>query len=259
MGSPPLDSLIRLCNVSKTFNPGQPAEVRALQDMNLEIAKGSFTVLIGGNGSGKSTLFNVIAGVTRPTAGQVWIAGREVTRLPEYKRSAWIARVFQNPLAGTASSLSILDNFRLASLRTRGKGLRIGINGAFRERVREQVATLHLGLEDKLDQAMGTLSGGQRQALTLLMCVMDHTDILLLDEPTAALDPKSAAIVLTAARQLIDRHNLTAIMITHNLADALAMGDRLVHMQGGAIVHDLAGEKKATLNIEQVQHWFGTV
>ena len=251
-------AMIRLAGVSKTYNPRQPGEVRALFPVDLDIPRGSFTVLVGGNGSGKSTLLNLIAGSLRPSTGQVWIDGHEVSALAEYRRARWIARVFQNPLAGTAASLSIVDNFRLAALRTRAKGLRIGVTATFRARVRERVASLGLGLEDKLDRAMGTLSGGQRQALTLVMAVMDHTDILLLDEPTAALDPGAATVVLDTACQLIARHGLTAIMVTHNLQHALHSGNRLIHMAGGRVVHDLEGAEKAALAPEALQQWFAS-
>lgn len=249
--------MIELRHASKTFNRGDVTEVTALQPTNLQLESGSFTVLIGGNGSGKSTLLDLIAGATMCSEGEVLIRGRAVTRLPEHRRSRWIARVFQNPLAGTAADLTILENFRLASLRTQAKKLTVGINEAFARRVREQIAQLGLGLEDKLQQPMGTLSGGQRQALTLLMSVMDHTDILLLDEPTAALDPNSARIVLDTAQRLIATRQLTAILITHNLSEALRFGDRLVQLDRGAVVRDLDGAAKKALKLEEMQRWFG--
>lgn len=249
--------MIRLANISKTFNREQINEVQALQDINLHIAPGTFLVLVGANGSGKTTLFNVIAGAVPPSQGQVFFGEKEVTGLPEHKRSAWVARVFQDPLGGTAADLSILDNFRLAALRTRSKGLRIGINEAFKRMVRDAIAELGLGLEDQLQQPMGTLSGGQRQALTLLMSVMDHTDILLLDEPTAALDPNSAAVVLRTAQRIISEHQLTTIMITHNLNESLQYGNRLIQMKDGKIIKDLDGAAKDQLKVEEMYQWFG--
>jgi putative ABC transport system ATP-binding protein len=181
--------MIEFRNVNKTFNKGQPSEVIALKDINLVINKGEFVVIIGSNGSGKTTLLNVLSGAETCSSGNILINGIDTTTLPEYKRSLWIARVFQNPMSGTAPDLSILDNFRLAAIRTSPKKLRIGVNDKFRNEVQEKIASLSMNLEDKLDMPMGALSGGQRQALTLLMSVMDKTDILLLDEPAAALDP----------------------------------------------------------------------
>lgn len=248
--------MIELKHISKTFNRGEVNEVQALREVNLHLAAGTFLVLVGANGSGKTTLLNVISGAIAPGKGQIYFKNKEVTSLPEYKRSAWVARVFQDPLGGTAPDLSILDNFRLAALRTRSKGLSIGINEAFKKRVRDAIAGLGLGLEDKLQQPMGTLSGGQRQALTLLMSVMDHTDILLLDEPTAALDPNSAAVVLQTAQRIISQYELTTIMITHNLRESLDFGNRLIQMNRGRIVRDLDEESKKKLTLEETYQWF---
>lgn len=249
--------MIELSHITKRFNRGQVNEVTALQDVNLQIAEGEFLTLIGANGSGKTTLLNVVAGAIPPSAGSIRIHGADITRLPEHKRSRWIARVFQNPLAGTAPDLSILDNFRLAALRTRPKRLTIGINERFKTEVREKIAGLGLGLENKLQQPIGSLSGGQRQALTLLMSVMDHTDILLLDEPTAALDPKSAETVMQTAERLIREYQLTAVLITHNLRDAHRFGNRLIQMDGGRIVRDLDAAAKGKLKAEEMYGWFG--
>lgn len=248
--------MIRLDQMSKTFNRGEVNEVQALRNIQLKIAAGSFVVLLGSNGSGKTTLLNVISGAIRPSTGVVYIKGNNVTELPEHQRSRWIARVFQDPLGGTAPDLSILDNFRLASLRTRSKTLRIGINEAFKAKVRDTIAELGLGLEDKLQQPMGALSGGQRQALTLLMSVMDHTDILLLDEPTAALDPKSADVVLKTAERIIQKYDLTTIMITHNLTESLRFGNRLIQMDRGNIIRDLDAAEKKQLRLEDMYQWF---
>lgn len=250
-------SMIRIEQVAKTFNRGEVNEVRALQDINLEIAPGSFIVLLGSNGSGKTTLLNTISGAVSPSHGKVFIQDKDVTDLPEHKRSRWIARVFQDPLGGTAPDLSILDNFRLASLRTKTKTLRIGITDAFRNQVRDTIVELGLGLENKLQQPMGSLSGGQRQALTLLMSVMDHTDILLLDEPTAALDPKSADVVLKTAQKIIKKYELTTIMITHKLGESLRFGNRLIQMDRGQIIRDIAESEKDQLQLEDMYQWFG--
>lgn len=249
--------MIELNHITKIFNRGQVNEVTALQDVSLQIADGEFLTLIGANGSGKTTLLNVISGAVAPSAGTVRINGEDITRLPEHRRSRWVARVFQNPLAGTAPDLSILDNFRLAALRTRPKRLVIGINERFKTEVREKIAGLGLGLENKLQQPIGSLSGGQRQALTLLMSVMDHTDILLLDEPTAALDPKSAETVMQTAERLIREYQLTTVLITHNLRDAHRHGKRLIQMAGGQVARDLDAAAKGRLKVEEMYGWFG--
>jgi len=251
--------MIDLRGIAKTYNQGQATEVRALEPLDLTIAKGTFAVVIGGNGSGKSTLLDIVSGAVQPSSGLIAIAGRDVTGVAEHRRSQWIARVFQNPLAGTASELSILDNFRLAALRSQAKKLVIGIDDAFKRRVQDQVARLGLGLENKLHQPMGTPSGGQRQALTLVMGVMDRADILLLDEPTAALDPNSARIVLATAQSLIAEHHLTALLVTHNLADARQLGNRLLHIDRGRIVRDLNSEEKSQVELEAMFTWFGQV
>lgn len=250
------NNMIELKNITKTFNRGKPDEVPALKDLSLNIGQGEFVVLIGSNGSGKTTLLNIIAGAAFPTIGSVRFDGREVTRLPEHKRSRWIARVFQNPLSGTAPDLSILDNFRLAALRTGRKRLTIGVNEAFAKKVRDRIATLGMGLENKVEQPMGSLSGGQRQALTLLMSVMDNTEILLLDEPTAALDPRSARLILQTADQLIREYRLTTIFITHTLKDAHQYGNRLIQMAEGRIVRDLDAGTKDQLSVTDLFGWF---
>ena len=248
--------MITLQNIQKVFNKGQVNEVRALDDISLHIQQGECVVLIGSNGSGKTTLLNVIAGAEIPSQGNVLLNNVDVTKLPEYKRSQWIARVFQNPLSGTAPDLSILDNFRLAALRTSRKRPIIGINSAFKKQVQQRIATLGMGLENKVDQAMGTLSGGQRQALTLLMSVMDHTDILLLDEPTAALDPRSADLILKTADAIVKEYKLTAVLITHNLKEAHQYGNRLIQMAEGKVLRDLDTEAKSKLQLPDMFAWF---
>ena len=248
--------MIEIKNVNKVFNAGQLNEVKALQDINLTIRPKEFVVIIGANGSGKSTLMNIISGAEKPGAGNIYINEEEVTNLPEYKRSKWISRVFQNPLSGTAPHLSIIENFRLASLRTQSKLLSVGINDAFKKTVQDKIAGLQMGLENKINQNMGTLSGGQRQALTLLMSVMDTTEVLLLDEPTAALDPKIAATIMQTAEKIIHHLNLTAIFITHNLKDAHQYGNRLIRLQEGKIVNDLNTETKNTTSASHMMEWF---
>lgn len=248
--------MISLQHIEKTYNRGTANQVDALKGISLSIADGEYLILIGSNGSGKTTLLNVIAGAEMCSAGKVLFDSRDVTSLPDYRRSQWVARVFQNPLMGTAPDLSILDNFRLAAIRTTGKGLRIGVNSQFRKQVQDKIATLGMGLENKVEQAMGSLSGGQRQALTLLMSVMDSTRILLLDEPTAALDPRSAATILQLADSLVKQYKLTAILITHNLKDAHQYGNRLIQMHEGKVLRDLGATEKAQLELKAMFSWF---
>lgn len=248
--------MITVQHLTKVYNPGQENEVTALNDVSLEIRKNEFVVIIGSNGSGKTTLLNLIQGTERPTSGTITLHGNEVTRLPDFKRSRWIARVFQNPNQGTAPDLSILENFRLAALRTRPKFLKIGTSSTFKKKVHEKIASLEMGLENKLSRPMNDLSGGQRQALTLLMSVMDETDILLLDEPTAALDPKSASLVMNLAERLTKTLGITTLLITHNLKDAHQFGNRLLQFREGKIIHDMAAGEKAALSIQDIFHWF---
>ena len=248
--------MLHLQHITKVFNAGKATEVAAIQDVTLQLGEGSYTVLIGANGSGKSTLLNLVAGSTYPDKGKIALHGQEIQRLPDYRRSQWIARVFQNPLMGTAASLSILDNFRMAALRKSPKWVKLGVGGAFRQLVAEKVATLGMGLEHKLTQPMGTLSGGQRQALTLLMTVMADVDVLLLDEPSAALDPRSAREVMEIADRIIKEHNLTALLVTHNIAEALRYGSRLIQMENGRIVKDFDAATKSAIDHAEVVSWF---
>ena len=248
--------MIELANIHKTFNPGKPNQVNAVNGIDLKINTEEFLVIVGSNGSGKTTLLDMVAGSVFPTSGTISIDGENVTKLHDYQRSKWIARVFQNPMSGTASELSILDNFRLAAIRTRQKGLSIGVNETFKNQVKEKISTLGLGLENKVNQQMGTLSGGQRQALTLLMSVMDSCKVLLLDEPTAALDPRSADVVMRTAEELIKDYRLTAILITHNLKGAFNYGNRLILMGEGHIQKDLDAKNKQNLAQSDLFDWF---
>ncbi len=248
--------MIHLKQVCKNFYAGTPNEISALSSINLTINKGEFVILVGVNGSGKSTLLNLLAGSVFADSGQIFFGKDDVTSLPEYKRSQYISRVFQNPLAGTASDLSVLENFRLAAIRTKSKTLTIGTNSAFRNTIQEKIAELGLGLENKLDRDMGTLSGGQRQALTLLMSVMDDAEILLLDEPTAALDPKTASLIMNIADTLIRKFNLTAILVTHNIKDAVNYGSRIIQMKNGTVERDVIKTDVSTLTANIIYEWF---
>ncbi len=249
--------MINISNVYKIYNTGNANQVNAVNGINLQVKSEEFVVIIGSNGSGKTTLLDLVAGSIFPDKGRIDINRENVTKLANYNRSKWIARVFQNPLSGTASDLSILDNFRLAALRTTTKGLTIGVNETFKIQVKEKISILDMGLENKLDQPMGSLSGGQRQALTLLMSVMDSCKILLLDEPTASLDPRSAELVMHTADKLIKDYRLAAILITHNLKDAVKYGNRIILMDEGKIVKDLNTVNKLALKPNDLFDWFG--
>ncbi|HWD87252.1 MAG TPA: ATP-binding cassette domain-containing protein [Mucilaginibacter sp.] len=248
--------MIDIRSVHKVFNRSKANEVTALNGVDLKISEKEFLVIVGSNGSGKTTLLNMVAGSILPTWGSIHIDGNNVTKLADYRRSEWIARVFQNPLSGTAPDLSILDNFRLAAIRTKAKGLRIGVDEKFKKTVKEKIATLGMGLENKIEQPMGTLSGGQRQALTLLMSVMDTCKVLLLDEPTAALDPKSAEVVMKTADKLVEDFGLTAILVTHNLRDAFVYGNRIIQMAEGKIIKDIDEKNKPALKQTDLFDWF---
>jgi len=249
--------MIEFAAIHKVYNKGKANQVDAINGIDLSIPDGEFIVIVGSNGSGKSTLLNLIAGSVLPTSGTISIYGEDVSNLADYDRSQWIARVFQNPLSGTASELSILDNFRLAAIRTKVKGLTIGVNDSFKKKVKETIATLGMGLENKIEQPMGTLSGGQRQALTLLMSVMDSCKVLLLDEPTAALDPRSAEVVMRTAEKLTNDFKLTTILITHNLKDAFNYGNRIIQMAEGVIIKDIDTHHKSKLKQADLFDWFG--
>lgn len=248
--------MLDLQNITKVFNAGKATEVTAVKDVTLQLEAGSYTVLMGANGSGKSTLLNLIAGNIYADTGSIRLHGKEIQRLPDYRRSRWVARVFQNPLLGTAASLTILDNFRMAALRRSRKWLKLGKDQEFMQLVRDKVSTLGMGLEDKLVQPMGTLSGGQRQALTLLMTIMADVDVLLLDEPSAALDPRSAREVMETADRIIRENKLTALLVTHNIGEALRYGTRLIQMENGSVVRDYDRQAKSALSQTEVISWF---
>ncbi len=248
--------MLKLINVCKTFNPGTINEKKALQGLNLELKPGDFVTVIGGNGAGKSTMLNCVSGAYDVEEGQILIDGVDVTALPEHKRAKFIGRVFQDPMMGTAATMQIEENLALAARRGKVRGLRAGITKAEREEYREQLKILDLGLEERLTAKVGLLSGGQRQALTLLMATLQKPKLLLLDEHTAALDPKTAAKVLEATQKIVEKDNLTTLMITHNMRDAIAYGNRLVMMCDGRIVVDVSGEDKKHLTVEQLMNLF---
>lgn len=248
--------MLELKNIYKTFNPGTVNEKRALQGLSLSLADGDFVTVIGGNGAGKSTMLNIISGAYSVDEGSISIGGVDVTRLPEYKRAPYIGRVFQDPMMGTAATMQIEENLALAARRGQRRGLRTGISRAEREQYRELLKILDLGLEDRLTSKVGLLSGGQRQALTLLMATLKKPQLLLLDEHTAALDPKTAAKVLSATEQIVRRDNLTTLMITHNMRDAIAHGNRLIMLYDGRVVVDVRGEEKRRLTVEDLLEKF---
>ena len=248
--------MLDLKNVSKTFHPGTVNARTALNDLTLHLDEGDFVTVIGGNGAGKSTLLNAIAGTFAVDRGSISIGGQDVTRLPEYKRAALIGRVFQDPMLGTAATMQIEENLALAARRGQTRGLKWGITKAEREKYRALLQPLDLGLEDRLTAKVGLLSGGQRQALTLLMASLQQPKLLLLDEHTAALDPKTAAKVLALSDQIVAENHLTTLMITHNMKDAIRHGNRLLMMSAGKVILDISGEEKRKLTVEDLLHRF---
>ena len=248
--------MLKIENVTKTFNPGTVNEKVALKNLNLHLQEGDFVTVIGGNGAGKSTMLNAVAGVWGVDSGTITIGGNNVTNLPEYKRAKFIGRVFQDPMMGTAATMQIEENLALAARRGKPRTLRAGITRAEREQYVEQLKILDLGLEDRLTAKVGLLSGGQRQALTLLMATLQKPQLLLLDAHTAALDPKTAAKVLEATQRIVEKDRLTTMMITHNMRDAIAYGNRLVMMYDGRVVVDVSGEEKKNLTVEQLLNLF---
>lgn len=249
--------MIKIENLNVVFNKGTPDENHALKNINLEIDKGDFITVIGSNGAGKSTLYNAIAGTLMPESGRIFLdeENREITFEKEYKRARYIGRIFQNPLLGTAGKMSLEDNMMICSKKG-WKGLRISLTGKMREYFRSQLKILDMGLENRLNDNVNQFSGGQRQALTLLMAVMSKPDLLLLDEHTAALDPTNADIVMKLTRQFAEEYNLTVMMVTHNMKHALEYGNRLLMMDGGEIIFDVKGQEKADLTMDDIVERF---
>ena len=248
--------MLELRNVSKTFNAGTVNEKKALVDFSLTLNDGDFVTVIGGNGAGKSTMMNAIAGVWQVDSGQIIIDGADVTRLPEHKRAVFLGRVFQDPMTGTAATMGIEENLALAKRRGKKRTLRSGITKEERAEYKELLKILGLGLENRLTSKVGLLSGGQRQALTLLMATLKKPKLLLLDEHTAALDPKTAAKVLETTQLIVERDKLTTLMITHNMKDAITYGNRLIMLMDGHIILDISGEEKKKLTVEDLLHKF---
>ena len=248
--------MLEIQNVSKTFNAGTVNQKTALNGLNLKLNEGDFVTVIGGNGAGKSTMLNAVAGVWPVDEGKIIIDGVDVTRLSEHQRAAYIGRVFQDPMTGTAATMQIEENLALAPRRGKPRTLRIGITKAEREQYRELLKTLDLGLENRLTARVGLLSGGQRQALTLLMATMNKPKLLLLDEHTAALDPHTAAKVLQLSDQIVRENGLMTMMVTHNMRDAIAYGNRLIMMHAGNIILDISGEDKKKLTVPDLMEAF---
>ena len=241
--------MLEIQNIHKTFNPGTINEKVALNGVNLNLNPGDFVTIIGGNGAGKSTTLNAIAGVWPVDEGKIIVDGVDITKLSEHKRALYLGRVFQDPMTGTAATMSIEENMAIAARRGERRGLGWGITKKERERYKESLKELDLGLEDRLSSKVGLLSGGQRQAITLLMASLKKPKLLLLDEHTAALDPKTAAKVLAISDKIIQEHQLTAMMVTHNMKDAIAHGNRLIMMHEGKIIYDVSGEEKKNLKV----------
>lgn len=248
--------MLEIKNISKTFNAGTINEKKALRDVSLTLNDGDFVTVIGGNGAGKSTLLNAICGTWKLDCGEIIIDGEDVTNSPEHKRAKYLGRVFQDPMMGTAADMEIQENLALAKRRGKRRGLAWGISKKEREEYRELLATLGLGLEDRMTSKVGLLSGGQRQAVTLLMAAMAEPKLLLLDEHTAALDPKTAEKVLDITEDIVNKNHLTTIMITHNMRDAIKHGNRLIMMNEGNIIVDVCGEEKKNLTVEDLLDLF---
>lgn len=248
--------MLTISNVKKTFNKGTINEKKALQGINLTLNDGDFVTIIGGNGAGKSTMLNMIAGVYPVDSGVIEIDGINVTRMPEHKRAQFIGRVFQDPMKGTAANMQIQENMALAFRRGNRRGLGWAIKSQEREFYKHSLERLGLGLQGRMTAKVGLLSGGQRQALTLLMATLKKPQLLLLDEHTAALDPKTAAKVLELTQEIVEGDKLTAMMVTHNMKDAIHIGNRLIMMHEGRIIYDVAGEEKKRLQVEDLLHKF---
>ncbi|MCX7386694.1 MAG: ATP-binding cassette domain-containing protein [Planctomycetota bacterium] len=251
--------MLEICNLTQTFHPNTPNEVLALRDVSLRLEKGSFLIIIGTNGSGKSTLLNAVAGTFIPDSGGITLAGQQITRWPEHRRAKLIGRVFQNPFSGTAPNMSIAENLALATRRGQRRGLGWALNSTMRDSLRDRIRSLNMGLENRIDNPIGTLSGGQRQALTLLMASWLKPDLLLLDEHTAALDPKTADQVIRLTHEIVTRDNLTTLMVTHSMQQAVHLGNRIVMMHRGQILHDLQGGERRRVRPEDLLKRFDEV
>lgn len=248
--------MLKITNLQKTFNPGTINAKTALKGLNLTLKDGDFVTVIGGNGAGKSTLLNAVSGVWKPDCGTIEIDGVDVTNMAEHKRAKFLGRVFQDPMKGTAPDMEIAENLSIAARRGTKRKLKWGIKRAERENYKELLSTLELGLEDRLSCKVGLLSGGQRQAVTLLMASLNSPKLLLLDEHTAALDPKTAAKVLEITDKIVESNHLTTMMVTHNMKDAIAHGNRLIMMHEGNIIVDVEGEEKKNLTVEDLLNLF---
>lgn len=251
--------MLEIKNLHKTFNKGTINEKVALAGVDLQLNPGDFVTIIGGNGAGKSTTLNAIAGVWPVDQGNIIVDGVDITNLPEHKRASYLGRVFQDPMTGTAATMSIEENMAIAARRGKKRGLGWGITKKEREEFKEQLKELDLGLDERMSSKVGLLSGGQRQAITLLMAAIQEPKLLLLDEHTAALDPKTAAKVLAISEKLIAEHHLTAMMVTHNMKDAIAHGNRLIMMHEGKIIYDVSGEEKKNLKVADLLKKFEEV
>ena len=254
-----MSEMLKIDNIRKVFNPGTINEKVALDGVNLTLEEGEFVTVIGGNGAGKSTTLNAVAGVWPVDSGKIYLGGDDVTKLSEHHRAQYLGRVFQDPMTGTATTMSIEENMAIAARRGKSRGLSWGITKAEREKYREMLATLNLGLEDRLTSKVGLLSGGQRQAITLLMASIQKPKLLLLDEHTEALDPKTAAKVLEISDKIIAENHLTAMMVTHNMRDAIAHGNRLIMMHEGKVILNIAGEEKKKLTVQDLLAQFEKV
>lgn len=248
--------MLKITNVEKTFNKGTINEKKALQNLNLTMNEGDFITVIGGNGAGKSTMLNMIAGVYPIDSGTITLDGVNISRWPEHKVAKYLGRVFQDPMRGTAAGMEIEENLALAYRRGKSRSLKWGVTAAEKELYHEKLKILGLGLEDRMTSKVGLLSGGQRQALTLLMATLQQPKLLLLDEHTAALDPKTAKTVLDLTEKIVEENHLTALMVTHNMKDAIRLGNRLIMMHEGHIIYDVAGEEKKNLHVSDLLNKF---
>lgn len=248
--------MLEISGVHKTFNPGTVNEKKALTDINLTLNDGDFVTVIGGNGAGKSTLLNMITGVYPVDCGSIVIDGQDVTKLPEYKRAKYLGRVFQDPMMGTAATMEIAENLAIAARRGKSRGLGLGVTHKEKMQFKELLKRLDLGLENRLTSKVGLLSGGQRQAVTLLMATLQQPKLLMLDEHTAALDPQTASKVLSLTEELVNEGKITTIMITHNMKDAIRLGNRLIMMNNGQIIYDIQGEEKKKLQVSDLLDLF---